>query len=208
MDLEAALIDELTRAHRVHTIILYGSRARGDATPASDLDVAGFADVERTSRDARLWRGLYLDGFVHPTERAVTPDAELLGFLHGHRVLLDERGLAAPLIDALGALERRGPTPLTDDDAQMRRVWARKMLPRIGRGDVEAHYRQHWLLSSLLEDHFALRGVWYRGPKLAFAELAAREPALFDAFARALAPGAPLAAVEALVERVVGPTAA
>jgi predicted nucleotidyltransferase len=38
-------------------VILYGSHARGDATSASDIDVAGFAEVPTTKRDARLWNG-------------------------------------------------------------------------------------------------------------------------------------------------------
>jgi predicted nucleotidyltransferase len=46
MDFHSALIEDLRRAHGVHTLILYGSHARGDATSASDIDVAGFADVD------------------------------------------------------------------------------------------------------------------------------------------------------------------
>ena len=52
-DLDAALVDEFRRAHSVHTLILYGSLARGDANPESDIDVVGFADVAATERDAR-----------------------------------------------------------------------------------------------------------------------------------------------------------
>ena len=48
----------LRRAHRVHTIILYGSYARGDATAESDVDVAAFADDrEDGARRAALARG-------------------------------------------------------------------------------------------------------------------------------------------------------
>jgi len=57
VDFDPALIDELRRVHGVHTLLLYGSRARGDATPESDIDVAGYADVAETTRDARLWHG-------------------------------------------------------------------------------------------------------------------------------------------------------
>ena len=80
-----------------------------------------------------------------------------------------------------------------------------ELLARIGRRDVEAQYRYHWLLYQLLEDHFALRGAWYRGPKEAFATLRATAPATHAAFARALAPGADADALAALVEHVVGP---
>ncbi|MDB4963568.1 MAG: hypothetical protein JWP01_3567 [Myxococcales bacterium] len=204
MDLDAALIKELQRVPGVHTVILYGSRARGTETPESDIDVATFADVAETTRDARLWNGLYLDGFVYPTAIATaTPDAEMLK-LCGGRVLLDQRQLAGPLFERLATLERQGPPVLVETEQRMRRVWARKMLARIRRGDIEAHYRYHWLLYQLLEDHYALRGEWYRGPKEAFAALAVDAPTVFAAFERALAPGAPLEALEALVDQVTG----
>jgi len=204
MDLEA-LIDEQRRAHGVHTLLLYGSHARGDATPESDVDLAGFADVTRAMRDARRWRGVYLDGFVYPTAvLAAEPDVEMLR-LRGCRILVDERGLAGPLVAAIDALAARGPVPLTDDDRQMRRVWAHKTLARLRRGDLEAHYRRHQLLFELLAEQFYLRDVWYPGPKTALVELARDAPATFARFAAALAPDASIDAIAALVEDVAGP---
>lgn len=204
MDLDAAIAAEMQRRHGVHTLILYGSRARGDATADSDLDVAGFADVDATYRDARRWDGVVLDGFVYPTAVLAAPDPDLLK-LRGGRVLLDDRGLAAGLWGALDALVAAGPPVLPEHEARMRRVWAYKMLARIRRDDVEANYRYHWLLYQLLEDHFALRALWYRGPKEALAELRTADPPTFAAFAAALAPGAAADALPALVAVVVGP---
>jgi hypothetical protein len=203
MDFDSALIGELRREHGAHTIILYGSRARGDATPDSDIDVAAFANVAETTRDARLWNGLYLDGFVYPTAVMEAPEVSMLKMLGG-RVLLDEQQLAGSLFERLAALERKGPPVLPETEQRMRRAWARKMLARIKRNDVEAHYRQHWLLFQLLEDYFELRGEWYRGPKLALAGLAVSAPETFAAFERALAPAASHETIVALVDHIVG----
>ncbi len=42
--------------HRIDRVVLYGSRARGDAQPDSDYDIAGFLDAlpDRWSEFARL----------------------------------------------------------------------------------------------------------------------------------------------------------
>lgn len=204
--LDSRIVTELVERYGAHTIILYGSRARGDATVESDVDVAAYADVDATIQDARPWEGTYLDAFVYPSARAQARDpgeTELLKLVGG-RALLDERDLAGPLLSWLETVSAAGPPPLTEPEARLRRVWPRKMLARIERGDVEAHYRWHWLLYQILEDHFALRGRFYPGPKRAFQMLALETPALHAAFAAALAPGADLAASRRLVDMVVG----
>ena len=200
----AALIEELLRAHRAHTIILYGSHARGDATPESDIDVACFADVPETYRDARLWNETFLDGFVYPTAVAEQDVTDELSKLSGGLVLLDAQKLAGSLLERVAAFEQRPVAILPETERRMRRVWAQKMLARIRRGDVEASYRYHWLLFQLLEDHYPMIGRRYPGPKRAFADLATRDPATLAAFERALAPGAGLDAVEALVAHLDG----
>src|SRR5262245_26534219 len=104
-DLEIALVDYLRQAHAAHTIISYGSYARSDATAESDVDVAAFADTAKVVRDARPWRGVFLDAFVYPSARADTADAELLKLCDGC-VLLDDRRIAKPLLERLAVLER------------------------------------------------------------------------------------------------------
>jgi hypothetical protein len=62
--------EDLRAQHGCHTVILYGSRARGDATATSDYDVLGVKESGDSFRDARLWNGVYLDIFIHPSKRS------------------------------------------------------------------------------------------------------------------------------------------
>lgn len=203
MDLPA-LVGELKRTHGAHTVVLYGSRARGDATPESDIDVACFADVSESYQDARLWQDAFLDGFVYPTSRIEGDVENEMLKLVGGKAILDERGLAEAFLVRVRARDEEPVPLLREHERQAMRTWAHKTLARIRRGDIEGNYRYHVLLVHLLEDHFALLARRYRGPKRALAELAASDPSTFTAFEAALLPGAPFAAVERLVEQLHG----
>jgi hypothetical protein len=196
------IVDELRDKHGCHTVILYGSRARGDARPNSDYDLLGVRDGGETIRDARLWNGVYLDLFIYPEALIFRVDETMLQWLGGV-VLIQKGQLGNRLLARLEALFRTGPPPLPEDERQTRRVWAGKMLERAREGDIEAHYRRAWLLTALLEDYFQLRDLWYLGPKRSFLWLKEHDPAAYAAFDLALQPNASLEELGVLIARVL-----
>lgn len=195
------LVEEL-RARGCHTVVLYGSRARGDFTPESDYDVAGVRAGGDEERDARPWEGSFLDAFIYP-ERAVAELKPGMDRLAGGVVLCERDGFGRDLLLRATLMYHRPIDPLPPGEHAALKAWPRKMLARIARGDVEANYRRAWLLYQLLEDYFALRALAYRGPKESLGWLAAQDPAVETAFRTALQPGAELGAIEALVDLVV-----
>ena len=82
----ADIAARLRKEHQCRTAILYGSRARGDARPGSDYDVAGFADTPTVERITGAWRSGYLDLFVYPESKLAAPAADML-HLRGGEVL-------------------------------------------------------------------------------------------------------------------------
>ena len=195
------ICDQLRTKHGCHSAILYGSHARGDATPASDYDVAGIRESGELCRDARLWNGFYLDVFVYSEEKILSPDESMIHMRQG-KVLFQRGDLATRFLLKLNEIFSAGPKRLTSDEVNARAVWARKMLARAGAGDVEGNYRRAWLLTALLEDYFLIRGQWFLGPRESLKHFQEIRPDLYSSFDAALKPGAALYLIEALVKHV------
>ena len=200
----AEIVETLTVDHGCHSVILYGSRARGDFQPTSDWDVAGIRETGATAplRVARAFHGAWLDAFVYAEAALTVIDPEMLRFLPA-RILVDERGFAKALLERIITLDQQGPPPLPEGEEEMVRVWYAKMLVRIARGDLESKYRQVELLFQALDNYFKLRRIWYRGPKAGLPWLARHDPETHAAFVRALEPHASLGDLRALIQRVL-----
>jgi hypothetical protein len=192
-------------AHRCHTAILYGSWARGDASPESDVDVMCVCAEGAAFRDARITNGVYLDGFIYPESSLETLEPAMLRVLGG-KVIRERDGYGAALLARLQALHDAGPKPMPPDERRAVLLWSRKMLERfLGRSGLDASYRRMQLLQTALEDYFAFRGAWFRGPKSAFAWLAANDAETLRCFERATEPAAGDGAFADLVTAVYGP---
>lgn len=198
------LRQELTSAHAVHTILLYGSHADGSAGVASDYDVAAFGPSAKPCRIARRVDGAYLDVFVYPETLLLNPTDEHLK-LRGSQIVLQREAEAENFLRKLEDIFRRGPERLPPDEVQARKVWAHKMAARIERADAEGNYRRVWLLTALLDDYFHLRGLWSQGPKKSLRWLEQFDLPAYQAFSLALKPGASNAVIFSLVQLVVGP---
>jgi predicted nucleotidyltransferase len=202
-DVERICLDAADR-HGCHTVILYGSWARGDATGESDIDVLCIRDDGPSFRDSRLVDGIYLDAFVYPVTAFASIDPALLRILGG-AVLRERDGLGDQLLGRVNDLFARGPDPIADDDRHARIVWAHRCLDRIrGADEAEADYRRMYLLVQALDDWFTLRGRWFPGSKEGFAWLRRHDPAAYERFAAAFRPNASHEAIAALVRAVYG----
>lgn len=187
-------------------VILYGSRARGDATPESDFDVAAFAEREGPVKQvAGQWGGGLLDLFIHPMATLTKAGPDHL-HMRGGSVLVDEGGRGATFLSALDDVFTQGPAPLTDEEMAVRKAWSWKTLERARRGDVVGDYRRAWLLTTQLENYFSFRNEWYLGSKRALDHLRCVDAHTFSVFQAALAPNADMVAIEALVRLVNGPS--
>ena len=195
------LTQDLQETHGCHTVILYGSRARGDFGPTSDYDIIGIREGGKKFRKAWIENGAYVDLFVWPQSAIRSPDSSMLYMVDG-KVLVERAGCGSIFLQKLKNIHDGGPEPLSDEDREFRRTWIRKMMERVRIGDLEGLYRRTWLQNSLLEDYFVLRDLWYLGSKKGFEYLRQRDPEMYRLFEAVYREPTNLAALEKLVAKV------
>jgi hypothetical protein len=197
------LVEELCARHGCHTIILYGSQAVGRAEPESDYDLLCVRSEGGPGRDVRSWRGLSIDAFIYD-EASLAGELDD-GFIRIRNgiVLKEKEGFGTHLLERVQVMAERGPAPMPADEITAVQSWAAKMLERIQRGDVVAHYRRVNLLTELLPLYFSMRRLWYLGPKESLAWLQSHDEEAYRTFEAALQPGAPMSALQQLVELVL-----
>ncbi len=125
-----SIVDELTTLHHCHTIILYGSRARGDFTSASDYDVAGFTKKGEQTRIARFdeTHKVYHDIFIYPESALDTITDEHLCMSDGI-VIVEQEHFGSQLLKKLSATVA-SPEAISSDEIEVRKIWYQKMLAR------------------------------------------------------------------------------
>lgn len=182
-----AIIKELKEQYLCHTIILYGSRARGDYTSTSDYDVAGI-----TNRDIeKQWLArfdetheVFHDIFVFSEKELFEPNEAHLQLSDGI-VLIEQNGFGTRLLNQLNTLIK-APLSSEKNEREGRAIWYKKMLARAEANDLEGKYRQMWMIHTLLEDYFFFRNLRYLGPKKGFQYLELHDKTILTLFEKVL----------------------
>ncbi|MDW9178606.1 nucleotidyltransferase domain-containing protein [Legionella pneumophila] len=181
-----ALYEELSTKYNCHTIILYGSRAIGKATSASDYDIAGICNEGEMKRISRFdpMHQVFIDLFIYPESAFDSIKDEHL-IMHDGIVLKEKEQFGTSLLRQINAMVLM-PPQLADYELEVRRVWYEKMLMRAKISDVDGNYRRVWLLHTLIEDYFAFRHMRYLGPKKSFEYLREHDGNVFKLYERVL----------------------
>ena len=193
---------DLTNKHGCHTVILYGSRARGEANVQSDYDIIAIREEGGFARDCRLFEGFYLDIFIYDEESVKNIDASFLRVKDGI-VLMQKNNMGDVLLSKVKTLYQAGAPTTPEWEKHEIQAWLHKMLARAKTNDVEGNFRRHWLLNDLLSCYFKLRDQWYLGPKESFKWRKENDLPTYDAFSIALMPDAEIEHVELLIQCVL-----
>lgn len=179
-------VGELTRAGGCHTVILYGSYARGDADADSDVDV--FAVGEEVQNGPRGFSSEYFDFDIWTaSETSVAADLDEYLKIEGGRVLRQRDAYGDVLLRAVSDRAAKGPGTPDERERAQKKAWIARMAVRAGRDDEEGRYRLAWLVAELPRVLFELQGRFWLGPKRSLELLRAEYPAFHEAYAALLA---------------------
>lgn len=184
-----------------HTIILYGSRARGEPNNTSDYDIIAIREKGDFLRDCKMYDNFYLDAFIYSEEAIKNPDISLVRIKDGV-VILQKESIGDILLKEIKNIFDKGSPKTAAWEKHEIITWTQKMLQRAKVNDIEGNFRLHWLLHDLLECYFKMRDNWYLGPKESFRWLKANDPAAHAAFETALKSNACFSDVEKLIYHV------
>ncbi|WP_281816867.1 nucleotidyltransferase domain-containing protein [Vallitalea longa] len=174
----------LVEKYNCHIIILYGSYARGDYTPESDIDIICFADDTHNCNDTEVFNGKQLDVWIYDTKCLNHPE----DYLHilNNKILFDSKDMAKDFIGKIDKIYKNGPEKLDENKKQFHRDWLKKMYNRSKKGDIEGIYRHHWMMKDSLEIYFELKGKWFLGVKNSLKWMQENDKTGYDLFKEAI----------------------
>jgi predicted nucleotidyltransferase len=194
------IITHLKEQYNCHTFILYGSRARGDETSASDYDILAIRDNGSLVRETQKFEEAFLDCFIYSMDEIKEP-SQFLGIKDGI-IICQKDKIGTKLLKEVKNIYSKGPIPKKEWEKQVIVNWGKKMIERAKVGDIEGKFRAHWLLYDLLESYFQLRDLWYLGPKVSFQWLKVNDAITYELFEKVLNQTMNVENLEELMKRV------
>lgn len=180
-----SIVKTLIKKYSCHTVILYGSRARGLITPTSDYDVVGVRRVGEKLRIAKRQKGLYWDVFVYPEKDLRKLDESHFSW-KGAKIIYEKGNYGRGLLKRIDKL-LKSPFKLHPQyEIDITKVWAQKELDRCRMKDVQGFYRRAEFQNALIEHYFFMRQKRFLGPKEAFEWLKQNDPKVFRLVLRTL----------------------
>src|SRR5687767_12977580 len=131
-----SIVETLKNEYKCHTVILYGSRARGLTTPTSDYDVIGVRKIGKKNRIAKKQDGFYWDVFVYPEKDLRKLDEQNLSWKNA-RIVYEKGNFGRKLLKKIGKLLRKPFNPHPQFEIDVTKIWAQKELERCRMNDIQ-----------------------------------------------------------------------
>lgn len=195
------IVRKLRSKYHCHTVVLYGSRARGLVTSTSDYDVIGIRRRGEKNRIAKKLNGCYWDVFVYSESDLHTFGESQLAWKNA-RVLHEQGSYGKNLLRRIRKYLKKPYEPKPRYEISATKAWAQKELDRCRVADTQGLYRRAEFQSALIEHYFFVRQKRFWGPKESFAWLEKYDSKTYRLIQRALKHPTNLSFLKAAAVRV------
>lgn len=181
----SSIVKALIKKHRCHTVILYGSRARGLTTATSDFDVIGIRSSGKKFRIAKKQKGSFWDVFVYPESDLKVLGEERFAWRNA-RIVYQKASYGTELLKRLDKLLNKPFKRYPKYEINVLKVWAQKQLDRCRIDDIQGFFRRAEFLAALVDHYFYIRQKRFLGPKEGFAWIEANDKKTYELIKLAL----------------------
>ncbi|MCX6116227.1 MAG: nucleotidyltransferase domain-containing protein, partial [Proteobacteria bacterium] len=181
----STIVRTLRVKYKCHTVVLYGSRARGLQTSTSDYDVFGVCRRGKKFRIAKQQNGFYWDVFVYSEKDLVNLSDEHFSWKNA-RVLYQEGSYAKDLMSRLDKLLSKPFQKQPKTEINVLKVWAQKELDRCRIDDIQGLYRRVELLNAFVDHYYFIRQKRFWGPKAGFEWIRKHDPDVYQMILKSL----------------------
>lgn len=130
------IVHVLKSKFKCHSVILYGSRARGQTTPTSDYDVIGVCKSGRKTRIAKKVKGKFWDVFVYAEKDLKVLSDQHLSWKHA-RILYSNGTYANVLLRRIDKLLKKPFKRHPVYEVNATKAWAQKEIERCRMNDIQ-----------------------------------------------------------------------
>lgn len=181
----AAFVEELKANPTVQSVILFGSQARGNARPGSDVDLIIVCDATKRGVEER-------EGQVF--ELVYVTEADALSFYEANkdnavrtwetaRILFEKDGSATRLQAAAALIRTEGKVPLAGDKLLHAKFdtedFVRAVRSKAETDTAEALFLMYAKVPNVLDTYFDIHGWWTPAPKQMLSKLKEQDPELY-----------------------------
>lgn len=197
------IIQHVREKYGVSAVILYGSRARGEASEKSDYDIIGILQSGESQEYLESFKGVYLDISLYPQK---IDDADVehfpIPFFWEEAAILHQRHHEGEqfIKDIKKAFDNNKDN--YSQETKNRILMLEINLDRAQENEIREHFYRHKFLTRCLLEYFPIRDLPYKGPRKSLAWLKKNDSLTYSAFSKAMAPQARFQDLQVLLKQV------
>jgi predicted nucleotidyltransferase len=197
------IIQHVRKKYGVSTVILYGSRARGEGNEKSDYDIIGVLKSGVPQEHLEVFKGARLDIALYPQkiDKEDAEDFPIAFFWEEAAILHQSHHEGEQFIKDV----KKAFFIKKSDCFQTRKDRVRSLIINLDRSqenEIREHFYRHRFLTLSLVEYFPIRNLVYKGPRKSLGWLKKNDPLTYAAFRKALDPQANFRDLQVLLKQV------